>query len=45
MKADWYEKQGNAPDVLFISEMDDPQPKAGEVRIKIAASGINPAKF
>lgn len=42
MKAAWYEKQGAACDVLMIGEMDDPQPRTGEVRIKIAASGINP---
>lgn len=42
MKAAWYEKQGAARDVLIIGEMEDPQPKTGEVRIKIAASGINP---
>jgi NADPH:quinone reductase len=42
MKASWYEKQGSARDVLAVGEMDDPQPLAGEVRIRIAASGINP---
>jgi NADPH:quinone reductase len=42
MKSAWYEKQGTARDVLVIGEMDDPQPRAGEVRIRIAASGINP---
>jgi NADPH:quinone reductase len=42
MKAAWYEKQGAARDVLTIGEMDDPQPLAGEVRIRIAFSGINP---
>jgi NADPH2:quinone reductase len=42
MKAAWYEKQGPARDVLKIGEMDDPQPLAGEVRIRIAYSGINP---
>lgn len=42
MRAAWYEKQGAARDVLVIGEMDDPPPKTGEVRIKIAASGINP---
>jgi NADPH2:quinone reductase len=26
----------------MVGEMDDPQPRAGEVRIRIAASGINP---
>jgi NADPH:quinone reductase len=42
MKAAWYEKQGAARDVLTIGEMDDPQPLAGEVRIRIAFSGVNP---
>jgi NADPH:quinone reductase len=42
MKAAWYEKQGLAKDVLVVGEMDDPQPGPGEVRIRIAASGINP---
>jgi len=42
MKAAWYEKQGAARDVLTIGEMDDPQPGAGEVRIRVAASGVNP---
>ncbi len=37
MKAAWYEKQGAARDVLIVGEMDDPQPSAGEVRIRIAA--------
>ena len=42
MKAAWYEKQGPARDVLVVGEMPDPQPAAGEVRIRIEASGINP---
>lgn len=42
MKAAWYEKQGAACDVLTVGEMDEPQPLAGEVRIRLAASGINP---
>jgi len=42
MKAVWYEKQGSARDVLTFGEMNDPQPKTGEVRIKIVASGVNP---
>ncbi len=42
MKATWYEKQGAARDVLIIGEMDDPQPSAGEVRIRLAFSGVNP---
>ena len=42
MKAAWYEKQGAARDVFAVGEMDDPQPGAGEVRIRVAASGVNP---
>jgi NADPH:quinone reductase len=42
MKAAWYEKQGLAREVLVVGEMPDPIPAAGEVRIRIAASGINP---
>jgi NADPH:quinone reductase len=42
MKAAWYEKQGPARDVLVVGETPDPIPAAREVRIRIAASGINP---
>ena len=42
MKAAWYEKQGPARDVLIVGEMPDPHPGPGEVRIRVAASGINP---
>ena len=42
MKAAWYEKQGAARAVLTIGEMDAPQPLAGEVRIRVAVSGVNP---
>ena len=42
MKAAWYEKQGAARDVLVVGEMDDPQPRTGEVRIRVAFSGVNP---
>jgi NADPH:quinone reductase len=42
MRAAWYEKQGPAREVLVVGEMPDPIPGAGEVRIRIAASGINP---
>jgi NADPH2:quinone reductase len=41
MKAAWYETQGS-PDVLVTGEMTDPAPGAGEVRIRVSASGINP---
>jgi len=42
MKAAWYEKQGAARDVLVVGEMDDPQPRTDEVRIRVAFSGVNP---
>jgi len=42
MRAAWYENQGPARDVLTVGEMPDPSPAPGEVRIRIAASGINP---
>jgi NADPH2:quinone reductase len=42
MKASWYERQGAARDVLMVGTMPDPQPGAGEVRIQVAFSGVNP---
>ena len=42
MKAAWYEKQGPARDVLVVGEMDDPHPRSGEVRLRVAFSGVNP---
>jgi NADPH:quinone reductase len=42
MRAAWYDKQGPAREVLVVGDMSDPRPGAGEVRIRVAASGINP---
>ena len=42
MKAAWYEKQGPPREVFNVGEMADPTPGPGEVRIRVAASGINP---
>jgi NADPH2:quinone reductase len=42
MKAAWYECQGGADDVLQVGTLPDPTPQAGEVRIRLAFSGINP---
>jgi hypothetical protein len=42
MRAAWYETQGPAREVLKVGIMADPTPGPGEVRIRIAASGINP---
>ena len=42
MKAAWYERQGPPASVLVVGEMTTPEPGQGEVRIQVAASGINP---
>jgi len=42
MRAAYYEKKGPASKVLTVGDQPDPQPAAGEVRVKIAVSGINP---
>ena len=42
MKAAWYERQGAARDVFMVGQMDDPHPSSGEVRVRIAFSGVNP---
>lgn len=42
MKAVWFERKGPATDVLIHGEMDDPAPAPGEVRVRVAYSGINP---
>lgn len=42
MKAAWYEKQGNAQEVLKVGELPTPTPEQGEVRVKVRFSGINP---
>ena len=43
MKAVWYTKTGKAEDVLQIGEQDNPVPIAGEVLVRVRASGINPS--
>lgn len=42
MRAAWFEKQGPPRDSLVVGEMPDPEPGPGELRIRIAASGVNP---
>jgi NADPH2:quinone reductase len=42
VRAAWYEKQGPAREVLQVGTVEDPEPGPGEVRIRVAASGINP---
>jgi NADPH2:quinone reductase len=43
MKAVWYERTGAAPDVLSFGEMPTPVAGPGEVRVRLEASGVNPA--
>jgi NADPH2:quinone reductase len=43
MRAAWYCKNGEARDVLIVGELPDPAPGPGEVRIRMATSGVNPS--
>ena len=43
MKAAWYERTGPAPEVLSYGEMPTPLAGPGEVRVRLEASGVNPA--
>jgi NADPH2:quinone reductase len=43
MKAAYYERNGTARDVLRVGEIETPPVGAGEVRVKLAASGVNPS--
>ena len=43
MKAVWYERTGAAPDVLSFGDMPTPVAGPGEVRVRLEASGVNPA--
>ena len=43
MKAAWYEKNGEARDVLIVGELPTPQPQADEVLVRLHSSGVNPS--
>lgn len=43
MHAAYYEKNGPAREVLKVGEVETPRPGAGEVRVKLATSGVNPS--
>jgi len=43
MQAVYYERNGTAREVLTVGEVQTPRPGPGEVRVKLAASGVNPS--
>lgn len=43
MRAVWFEKQGPAREVLILGEKPTPDPKPGEVLIRLFASAVNPS--
>jgi NADPH2:quinone reductase len=43
MKAAWYERNGPATEVMVVGEQPTPQAGAGEVRVKLHTSGVNPS--
>jgi len=43
VRAAFYDKQGSARQALIVGNLPDPRPGAGEVRVRVAASGINPS--
>lgn len=43
MRAAYYERNGTAREVLQIGEIQTPRLGAGEVRVKLATSGVNPS--
>ncbi|HXF46262.1 MAG TPA: NADPH:quinone reductase [Burkholderiaceae bacterium] len=43
MRAAFYERTGAAREVLVLGELPTPDPGPGEVRVKLATSGVNPS--
>src|SRR5215470_12071663 len=43
MRAAYYETNGTAREVLRVGEVETPEPGPGEVRVRLAASGVNPS--
>ena len=43
MRAAYYEKNGPAREVLHVGDMDPGEPGPGEVRVRLATSGLNPS--
>jgi NADPH:quinone reductase len=45
VKAALYEKHGPAAEVLRVTDIDRPEPGPGEVRVRMALSGLNPTDW
>ena len=43
MRAAYYKQNGSARDVLRVGDFETPQAGPGEVRVKLATSGVNPS--
>jgi NADPH:quinone reductase len=43
MRAAYYVRNGSAREVLRVEEIETPHARAGEVRVKLAVSGVNPS--
>jgi NADPH2:quinone reductase len=43
MRAAWYSQNGAARDVLVVGDLPTPEPAAGEVRVRLHSSGVNPS--
>jgi NADPH:quinone reductase len=43
VKAAWYERKGPAREVLQLGDRPMPEPIAGELRVRVRASGVNPS--
>jgi NADPH2:quinone reductase len=45
MRAALYDRTGPASEVLWVEDIERPEPGPGEVRVKIEASGVNPTDW
>ena len=45
MQAAFYTRQGPAAEVLTVGEQPTPEPAAGEVRVRLRTSGVNPSDY
>lgn len=45
MRAAFYTRQGPAEEVLELGDLPTPVPAAGEVRVRVRASGVNPSDW